>query len=182
MTGRGAVVLATTLAATLGLGGMVMAQDEPAIYTGCLDMEGNLSKVALGEEPVGPCDKSQQLAQWNLEGPQGEQGPQGDPGTQGDPGEKGDKGKKGDAGTSATYFVSGSYSEAVMVTGIAKCDDGDLATGGGYRKLSGPPTTVIEDYPSGKRAWTISMLVADGSMVPIELEVYAVCSDLEPLR
>ena len=179
MTGRATVVVAATLAATLGLSGMVLAQDEPNSYTGCLDADGNLSKVALGEEPLGSCDESQELAQWSLEGPQGEPGPQGE---QGEQGEKGDKGKKGNPGTSATYIVTNSYSEAVVATGNARCDDGDLVTGGGYRKLSGPPSTVVDSYPSGKRAWTTSLLVTDGSQVPIDVDVYAVCSDLEPLR
>ena len=182
MTGRAAVVVAATLAATLGLSGMVLAQDEPNSYTGCLDTEGNLSKVALGAEPLGPCDEGQELAQWNLEGPPGEPGAQGKKGEPGAQGEKGDKGKKGEPGTSATYVVTSSYSEAVVVTGNARCDDGDLVTGGGYRKLSGPPATVADNYPSGKRAWTISLLVTDGSQVPIDVDVYAVCSDLEPLR
>lgn len=182
MTGRRSAVLGLALAAALGAGGVVVAQDEPVIYSGCLDSVGDLSKVAVGDAPLGPCDKTQQIAQWNQEGPQGEQGESGPQGEQGDQGEQGEKGKKGDPGTSATYFVNKPFSATGLVSGNAKCDEGDLVTGGGYRKLSGPPTTVVDDYPSGKRAWTISMLVTDGSMVPIELEVYAVCSDLDPLR
>ena len=188
MTGRAPVIVAAALAATLGLGGAVLAQDEANSYTGCLDTEGNLSKVALGEERLGCCDKRQVLAQWSLEGPKGEPGAAGDAGApgeagaQGDQGEQGERGKKGNPGTSATYFVTKSFSEAVVVAGSAKCDDGDLVTGGGYRKLSGPPAAVADDYPSGKREWTISLLVTDGSMVPMDVDVYAVCSDLEPLR
>ena len=55
-------------------------------------------------------------------------------------------------------------------------------TGGGFRRVGGPVTSVVESYPSGLRAWTVSLMVADGSLLPIEVEVYAVCSDLEPLR
>ena len=166
----------------LGAGSMVMAQDEPVVYSGCLSAEGDLSMVAAGEEPLGPCDKSQQLAWWNQAGQQGRQGAQGEPGPQGEQGEKGDKGKKGDPGTAATYFVTNEASATGLVTGNARCDEGDLVTGGGYRLLSGPPVSVIEDYPSGARAWTISILVADGSTQSIDIEIYAVCSDLEPLR
>ena len=180
---RGATVLAVTLAAMVSTGAAVTAQDdgadEPVLYTGCLGLEGDLTKVAEGSEPVGPCDKSSQLAQWNQEGPQGEAGPQGDKGPKGD---EGPKGEKGDPGTSATYFVSGTYEDLIVVSGVSKCDEGDLVTGGGYRQLSGPPASVVENYPSGKRGWTVSALVSDGSMMPLELEVYAVCSDLDPLR
>jgi len=176
------MALALAAAAMLAIGAVATAQDDPGTYSACLDSVGDLSKVAVGQEPLGPCDKSSELAQWAQEGPQGEQGERGEQGPQGEQGEQGEKGKKGNAGTSATYIVSKSYQGVVVVDGNAKCDEGDLVTGGGHRKLSGPPSTVIEDYPSGKRAWAISMFAADGSMVPIEMEVYAVCSDLEPLR
>jgi hypothetical protein len=145
-------------------------------------MEGLLSKVAVGDEPLGPCDKSQQLAQWNQEGPQGESGEKGDTGDPGDPGAQGEKGEKGDPGMSSTYFAKESFSGTGFVSGVVKCDEGDLVTGGGYRMLSGPSTSVIENYPSGGRAWTVSMLVADGSITPLEFQAHAVCSDLEPLR
>ena len=171
-----AAAMTLSLAATAGA-----ADDEAAsvTYTGCLSMEGELSKVAEGAEPLGPCDKSSQLAWWNQQGPQGEQGEAGEPGPVG---EQGEKGEKGDPGTSATYFVSSTYEDQGVVSGVVKCDEGDLVTGGGYRMLSGPMATVAENYPSGKRGWTVTMLVADGSLTPMAIEVHAVCSDLEPLR
>jgi hypothetical protein len=182
MIRHAATATALALATTLLVGGLVLAQDDVVNYTGCLDTEGALTNVASADEPVAPCDRTQELAQWNQEGtagPQGDPGPQGEAGAQG---EQGDKGKKGDPGTSATYFVNKDLSESVLVNGVIKCDEGDLVTGGGYRVLSGPPSTVIESYPSGQRAWTISMIATDGSMLPLEITIYAVCSDLEPLR
>lgn len=173
---RWASVLGTAVLLNLVVGGIAWAQEEAVLYTGCLDTEGLLSKVAVGEEPLGPCDKSQQLAQWNQEGPEG---PQGEPG---EPGASGEKGEKGDAGTSATYRLQQAVTGTALVSGVVKCDEEDLVTGGGYRLVSGPPTTVVENYPSGARGWTVSMLVADGSTTPLQFEVHAVCSDLEPLR
>jgi len=181
MAGRRSLVLATTLAAALGLSSAALAQDEPDGYTGCLNDKGALSKVAVGAEPVGPCDKSQQLARWSQQGPQGKPGAQGEPGPRGPRGVQGEPGPQGEPGTSAVYYVFESYSDLIVASGSAACDEGDLLTGGGYRKISGPPSEVVEDYPSGDQGWTVSMLVADGSMDAIEFEVYAVCSDLEPL-
>ena len=181
-------VVALTAAMTLTLAvaaGAADGEPEPVTYTGCLGMEGELTKVAEGAEPLGPCDKSSQLASWNQDGPQGEPGEAGEPGAPGETGEQGEQGEqgeKGDPGTSATYFVTSTFEDKGIVSGVVKCDEGDLVTGGGYRLLSGPMASVVEDYPSGKRGWTITMLVADGSLTPMAIEVHAVCSDLEPLR
>lgn len=184
MRTRGLVTLGASvaLAMTLISSGAAVAQDEEVVYSGCLDMEGLLSKVAVGEEPLGPCDKSQQLAQWNQEGPEGPQGEQGAAGEQGAQGEKGEQGEQGDPGLTNIYRIKQSFAGTGLVNGVIKCDEGDLVTGGGYRMLAGPATTVAENYPSGARGWTVSMLVADGSLNTIEYEVHAVCSDLEPLR
>lgn len=46
-------------------------------YTGCLNGGGNIIKVAIGDEPAGPCVDDQVQISWNAEGPQG---PPGDPG------------------------------------------------------------------------------------------------------
>lgn len=175
-------VAGAALAATLIAGGSALAQDEPIVYSGCLGPEGQLTRMAVGDEPSAPCDENQQLVQWNQvgpQGPQGEQGVQGEPGPQG---EQGPRGERGAAGTSATYRIDESFAGSGLVTGIVRCDEGDLVTGGGYRILDGPPVSVVETYASGARAWTVSMLVADGSIAPFEFEVRAVCSDLEPLR
>ncbi len=188
VTGTGGRALTLAVGAVMTLGAAAAAADETVTYSGCLDPEGNLSSVAVGNEPLGPCDKSSQLAQWNMDGPQGapgEQGPTGDPGPQGEEGprgEQGEPGPKGKPGTSATYIVRQAFEDLVLVSGTAKCDEGDLVTGGGYRRTSGPAATVLEDYPSGARAWAVSMVSSDGSVEPVGFEVYAVCSDLEPLR
>jgi hypothetical protein len=188
MSRRWMAAVGGALSITLIAGGFALAQDDGVAYTGCLDAEGNLSNVAVGAEPVAPCERSQQLAQWSQTGPagstgeSGEQGPAGETGAQGEQGEKGDRGKKGDPGTAASYFVDQAFSAAVLATGQAKCDEGDLVTGGGFRKMSGPPSTVNEDYPTGKRTWTVTLMATDGSLLPIDFEVYAVCSDLDPLR
>jgi hypothetical protein len=175
--------MAVTLAIAAGAGVATAADDDEAVvYTGCLSTEGDVSQVAVGEEPLSPCDESSQLARWNQEGPQGQQGEQGEQGEQGQQGEQGEKGEKGDPGTSNTYFVSGAYEGLAIISGVARCDEGDLVTGGGFRQLSGPPTTIVENFASGRRAWTVTMLAADGSVTPIGMEVHAVCSDLEPLR
>ena len=86
MARRASAAAIAALATTLITGGLVVAQDEAVMYTGCLDVEGNLTNVAAGGQPAAPCDKSQELAQWSIEGPAGPQGEQGEPGPQGEQG------------------------------------------------------------------------------------------------
>jgi hypothetical protein len=179
MTRRPTLAILSATLATLALAGPGVAQSEAELYTGCLDTSGVLTNVALGDEPLGPCDRSQQLAQWNIEGPMGEEGAKGDPGDQG---EQGEKGEQGDPGSSNTYRTSKEITGEILLNGVVKCDEGDLITGGGYRLLSGPSSTVTESYPSGSRAWTVTIITNDGSLDQIGAELFAVCSDLEPTR
>ena len=165
--------MAMAYAASVIGGGIALAQDDSVTYTGCIDGDANLVNVAVGDEPAAPCDESTVLATWNQEGPQGKKGEQG---------EQGEKGNKGDPGTSATYILSQELSEPVMVSAKLQCDEGDLVTGGGFQRTGGPPTTVVESFPSGKRGWTVTLVATDGSLVSIKATVYSVCSDLEPLR
>ena len=165
--------MAMAFSASVIGGGIAFAQDDPVAYTGCIDGNANLINLAVGDEPAAPCDESSTHASWNQEGPQGKKGEEG---------EQGEKGKKGDPGTSATYILSQELSEPVMASTKLQCDEGDLVTGGGFQKTSGPPTTIVESFPSGKRGWTVTLVATDGSLVSIKATVYSVCSDLEPLR
>jgi hypothetical protein len=165
----GIAVAALTVSAIVG-GGAAVAQDEPLAYAGCIDADGLLVNVAEGDEPLAPCPEGSTLARWNAEGPMG---PRGEPGPQGEP---------GPAGVAATYFASVSSAQPFTVNVVARCDEGDRVTGGGFSQASGPPTWVVESFPSGGRAWTVTLATTTGSMEVIELEAYAVCADLEPLR
>jgi hypothetical protein len=49
-------------------------------FTGCLNDNGNLNKIAAGPAPSSPCTGNSQQVSWNAQGPQGEQGEQGPPG------------------------------------------------------------------------------------------------------
>jgi hypothetical protein len=172
-TGRGlltCVALVALMVSAIVGGEAVVAQDEPVTYAGCIDADGLLVNVAEGMEPAAPCAEGATLARWNAEGPMG---PQGEPGPRGEP---------GPAGVAATYFASVSSAQPFTVSVVARCDEGDRVTGGGFSQSSGPPTWVVESFPSGGRAWTVTLATTTGSMEVIEVEVYAVCADLDPLR
>ena len=76
------VVVVFLLAAGM-LGGFAMAQTEGDQYTGCLAANGNLNKVAVGDQPATPCKPNQTQITWNAKGEQGDPGPAG---PQGPPG------------------------------------------------------------------------------------------------
>ncbi|MCC6168456.1 MAG: collagen-like protein, partial [Caldilineaceae bacterium] len=97
------------IAAVFILTGVAVAQTpEPEdSYTGCLNEEGAITKVAVGEEPLEECSAGETQITWNQTGPAGPQGepgksgpigPAGPAGPAGEPGEKGDPGTAGKAG------------------------------------------------------------------------------------
>jgi hypothetical protein len=179
---RALLVLLVVAGLAGGSLGVVIAQDEPTIYAGCIDPEGMLVSVAEGEEPVAECPEGSAVARWNAQGPagpQGVEGPQGEPGAQG---EDGPQGEAGPPGSARTYFASSQASAAFTVSAVARCDEGDRVSGGGFVQAAGPPSWVVASYPSGGRAWTVTLAVLDGSLTPLEIQAYAVCSDLEPFR
>lgn len=74
------ITLLAVMLLTLGLiGGAALAvsssSDEE--FTGCLRDNGNLDKVAQGDDPARPCTGSEQQVSWNKEGPAGEDGQDG---------------------------------------------------------------------------------------------------------
>jgi hypothetical protein len=60
--------------------------------TGCLNREGELSHVAIGDKPAKPCGRKATQVTLGAKGPQGEQGPAGPRGLKGDKGEPGSPG------------------------------------------------------------------------------------------
>jgi hypothetical protein len=76
------------------------------------------------------CRESETPVEWNIIGPQGPEGPQGPPGVLGFY-RKGKTHTIG-AGVHGNFFVG--------------CDEGDLATGGGYHRLY-PPLVVVHSTP-----------------------------------
>lgn len=64
-------------------------------YTGCLTGGGSINKVAVGDDPAGPCRGNSVQISWNAEG---RQGPPGDPGAAGPPGAPGPPGGPGPPG------------------------------------------------------------------------------------
>ncbi|MFC5813474.1 collagen-like protein [Nonomuraea harbinensis] len=91
------------------------------------------------------------------QGPKGDTGPAGPQGKQGVPGPKGEKGEPGrdgkdGGGSFTTYTKTQQFSRSGA---SANCNQGDLATGGGFAVSSG--TQVIASAPTGSGTWTVTI-------------------------
>lgn len=96
-SGRRAVVAAVLLP-VLVVPGLALAADDPQSYTGCLMKNGQLHRVATGDEPTAPCKASEMQITWNRTGPEGPAGAEGPEGPQGAEGPQGPGGQQGPAG------------------------------------------------------------------------------------
>jgi hypothetical protein len=171
---------ATSLAAT-GAG----AQGD--IYTGCLS-QGSLYNVAIGNEPYSVCDGGA-IIRWNQQGPsgatgrrgqRGQRGPRGEAGPPGQPGEQGPAGPAGAALELQTYaaLAATSGSGGALLQVMAACDEGDLATGGGFETdgLILASLGIGEPSPTGWQA------MAQANDEATSLSASVICADLPPLR
>lgn len=117
------------------------------------DLSHQAQRSLKGEKgdpgPQGPKGES------GPQGPQGEkgdQGPQGEQGPQGPQGEKGEQGPQGPAGP-AKVIADGPYTAtwrgdngASLQEAVVKCDDGWVATGGGFSGQGGADDLGTEAY------------------------------------
>lgn len=106
------------------------------------------------------------LGQFAIVGPQGEQGPQGEKGEKGDPGEKGDTGEKGADGKSAYQIALdnnfiGSESDWLTSLKGAKGENGQNGRDGASGK-SAYDIAVDEGFEGNEEAWLASLKGAKG--------------------
>ncbi|MBB2912383.1 hypothetical protein FHS43_003666 [Streptosporangium becharense] len=126
----------------------------------------------------GPAGPQGPKGETGAQGPQGETGPQGKQGPAGPQGPKGDKGDKGETGPRGTTGPAGPQGPkgepgtgAKLSTYInkdgfhfgdgdgtasAKCNTGDIATGGGYQ-ANLKRSVVTASYPSASGTWTVTV-------------------------
>ena len=116
-------------------------------------------------------------------GPRGDRGPRGRSGVPGSPGEPGDRGPRGPAGSEGelnTYAViSAPSSGTAVVMTDATCDEGDVASGGGFQADAAVLASLdlTEDELEG---WSAELFGDGGDLV--SGKTYVVCVDLPPLR
>ncbi|GAA4526106.1 hypothetical protein [Nonomuraea ferruginea] len=101
--------------------------------------------------PAGPKGEKGDKGPKGDTGPAGPQGKQGVPGPKGEKGEPGRDGKDG-GGSFTTYTKTQQFSRSGA---SANCNQGDLATGGGFAVSSG--TQVIASAPTGSGTWTVTI-------------------------
>lgn len=148
------------------------AQSEVVTYSACVNnSSGTIHMVAPDE----PCSNNEERIVWNNQGP---------PGTKGDQGEKGAPGAPGVLGfyTKEDYVsIAASSYGSVIVT----CDQGDVATGGGYEILNNvlgdPLVTITNNHYYGESPLNpapSSWYVRAYAVAPTTLFVYVVCADM----
>ncbi len=112
-------------------------------------------------------------------GKTGPAGPKGDMGKTGPVGPKGDTGKTGPQGGPASYYTVESSSAKTtsstkQVGATASCDEGDLATGGGFR-VSATDMRPLVSEPNGTSAWSVR---GQGESSGAVIIGYVICADL----
>jgi hypothetical protein len=125
-------------------------------------------------------------------GPAGPAGAQGDPGAVGAKGDKGDPGAQGAVGPAgpprtlvviqrSSGFVEILPSPSPIVLVSAKCNPGELATGGGYRTNfgSGNPPVIIDSVANaGNTGWDV--FAFNSGSTTNAIGAFAQCTSLAP--
>jgi hypothetical protein len=179
-TAAGVALVATSVGAS-----GAMAQGNT--YTGCLS-QGTLFNVAIGSSPFSSCG-SAALIRWNQRGEKGAAGAKGQRGRRGAKGDQGAQGPRGEEGARGvpgadlqlrTYSVSAttSGSEAQLLQIAADCDEGDLATGGGFETDG----LILASLATGVPSPTGWQAIAEAGESTTALTVTAICADLPPSR
>lgn len=180
------LVVAMTLAlatSTLVVAWPVAAAGQ--VYSGCIG-QGNLFGVVVGTGAG--CDGLTKIV-WNQRGERGavgkagergRRGPRGRPGEAGADGPKGDPGPAGPQGPTldlVTYARSASTSGADgrLMTVTATCDEGDLATGGGFETDGTIIASLGQGSPSPTAWQAMALASSEGSS---DLSVSVICADL----
>ena len=153
--------------------------------------------------PRGPAGPQGPRGPAGPQGPRGQAGPRGPEGPRGAEGPAGPQGIRGPSGPPGESGVIGGYvRSSILLTipagsdgsGFAACDEGDLATGGGFSTLGEPGTldlyearpddpaeSATEDssdplpLPSAYRVGAINDTSQDG-----QLQAWVMCLDLAP--
>lgn len=133
-------------------------------FTGCLK-GGTLTKVAIGSEPLSPCSQSATEISWN------EEGVPGTPGVL--------------RFYTRTVNINKSLFDDEQTHGIATCDTGDVATGGGFQSFTGSlsdaQASVLDNRPEGEDGWYVEVGNLDaGDSVAVYADVYVRCADVSP--
>jgi hypothetical protein len=179
---RGAAIGTAALVVVLGGGAYAAIPGSDGTISGCYATKsgvqmgtqyskGDLRAVDAGES----CRTYEKSVSWSQRGPAGPEGPTGAEGPEGPAGEPGTSGA---APVVVRYKdVSGTGS----ISGVASCDEGEQATGGGFHYggngIDGPPIVsapVPGTAGSPATGWEVTALAArvDQSMVG---RVYVMC-------
>ncbi|MFG1945613.1 hypothetical protein [Nonomuraea sp. NPDC048826] len=104
----------------------------------------------------GPSGPKGEQGEQGPKGDTGPAGPKGETGPQGPKGEKGEPGKDGKDGKGSVTLTTYTKTQQFSRSGAsANCNQGDLATGGGFAVSSG--TQVIASAPTGSGTWTVTI-------------------------
>ena len=174
----------TAIASAIALAAASVATAPAAaqnVYTGCLS-QGTLYDVAIGSSPRNPCIYGA-LVRWNQRGAKGQRGPRGAKGEDGEAGPRGPQGPRGNPGADLrlrTYTVVADTTgaEGQLLQVAADCDQGDLATGGGFETDG----LILASLGTGSPSPTGWQAIAEANDEATSLSVSAICADLPPTR
>jgi len=164
-----------------GLAVAAIAQGNDTTYTACLTENHKLVEVAEESFPANPCKEKETQISWSAAGPQGEQG------------EQGIQGVPGDSDILGFYRVR-TLAGPPLSTGLqwadAKCEPGDMVTGGGFDQLSvgdSQQFRVFESRPvhviwagGAEEAWGWHVSGLNNALETSVFSAVAVCADMTP--
>lgn len=177
------LVLGTTLAWAQSPGGVIRA---------CVK-DSKVVSIGLADQLT--CATKEQALDWNITGPQGIQGPRGPEGPQGVQGPQGPAGAQGPAGPQGPAGVAKFYFGHNRLVAIqpgsfgstdARCDPGDMVTGGGYSGYHGGSSAlqIVNNAPIAfsdpELTYGWGLEAFNPTSQPVDLISYVICADQTP--
>jgi len=182
MTSKLTIVLVSVFCSAFFPSGVALAQVSRQ-YTGCLK-NGKITNVAIGEQPLAPCDSTETEVSWNQTGPQGPQGVPGPAGPQGPSGMSGYEVIRQNIQVSP--FPENSLKDITLT-----CPEGKRVLGGGSGNnvwtniAAGVMILPVQSMPSpnsstfntSETSWTVSF-ANFGISIDVNLAVYIICANV----
>lgn len=167
------VAIGVTVALLAGFGSAALASyyqsETSAVYTGCLKTNGQLHRVAIGDQPSKACNSNETQISWSETGP---------------PGSDGQDGADGVSGYSVEVaeFTVGAgewLGDQTSAFGeVVLCPAGASVLGGGFHILDGVAITELRTSAPdnlGQDGWRVSLRNTTG-VDGLRVQLYATCA------
>ncbi len=135
--------------------------------------------TAGADGEIGPKGDIGKTGKTGATGSKGDTGKTGSKGDTGKTGAIGATGKTGATGGPASYYTAERTTRAengaLQIDAIARCDSGDVATGGGFTKSVAGGLEILISAPSGDAAW---LARAQATSAGFSITAWVICADL----